>query len=304
MNAAIRAVTRAALYRGAEVVGIRRGYEGALRGDFVPLTTASVGGIIEEGGTILFSARCEEFKTEAAQRRALSVLRGAGIEGIVTIGGNGTQTGALALHERGYPVVGVASTIDNDLSGTDYTIGCDTAANTIVDAIDRLRDTASSHERTFLVETMGRKCGWLALQAGLATGADIVLIPEIGTTLEEVAARVRRRQSNGKGHTIIVVAEGYGSAIDIGRALRDALGVELRVSVLGHIQRGGAPTAFDRVLASRLGAAAANALLNRDSGVVMGLRGNTVVPVPAADAISQLGRIDLDTYLLEGVFAI
>ncbi|MBM3450605.1 MAG: ATP-dependent 6-phosphofructokinase [Armatimonadetes bacterium] len=281
INAAVHAVVRTALYLGTEVVGI-----------------------IEKGGTILFSARSEEFKSEAAQGRAIAALRAIDVEGLVMIGGNGTQTGALGLHERGLPAVGVTSTIDNDLAGTDYTIGCDTASNTIVEAIDRLRDTASSHERTFLFETMGRKCGWLALQSGLATGAEIVLIPEVQTPLEEVADRIRRRRAERKDHIMIVVAEGFGSAVDVGRRLNDDFSIESRVSVLGHAQRGDAPTAFDRVLASRLEAAAVNALRGGASGIVMGLHGNEVVAIPTEEAISQRGRIDLDVCLLQGVFAI
>ncbi len=301
MNAAIRAVVRSAINHGLEVVGVRRGYQGLMRADFIPLDSASVGGIIEEGGTILRSSRSAEFQSPEGQARGLSALRAGRVDGLVVIGGNGSQAGALALHRRGFPVVGVASTIDNDFVGIDWTVGADTALNTVVEAIDRIRDTASAHERTFVVETMGRDCGWLALHAALATGADIVIVPEIPFDPEEVAQRVRERQRAGKAHTIVVVAEGASSAFQVAREITERAGVETRVTVLGHVQRGGPPTAFDRVLATRLGVAAVKELLAGRSGVVVGLRGGQVVAVPTEEATS--GKPALDLSGLEGLFA-
>ena len=304
MNAAIRSVVRLALSRGIAVTGVRHGYQGLMAGDFVAMDSASVGGIIEEGGTILRTARSETFATDEGQSRAMAALRQAGLEALVVIGGNGSQNGALALHRRGIPVVGVPSTIDNDLRGTDMSIGADTALNTVVQAIDHIRDTAESHERTFIVETMGRNCGWLALNAALATGADVVLIPEVPRDLAAVAETVRTRRRMQKAHTIIVIAEGAGDAVTIARTVSELSGIEVRVTVLGHIQRGGAPTAFDRILASRLAAAATDALLGGQSGVMMGLRGNEIVPVPLEVAVAGIRQVNLQLYQLEGIFSI
>ncbi len=301
MNAAIRSVVRLAISRGADVTGARRGYQGLMAGDFLTLDSASVGGIIEEGGTILRTARSDLYETEEGQEKALEALRRASLEGLIVIGGNGSQTGALCLHRKGFPVVGVPSTIDNDLRGTDITIGADSALNTIVRAIDNIRDTAESHERTFVVETMGRKCGWLALNAALATGADVVLIPEVAPDLAAVAETVRTRRRLRKAHTIIVVAEGAGSAVDVARTVSELSGIEVRVTVLGHIQRGGAPTASDRILASRLAAAATDALLGGQSGVYMGLQGGQIVPIPMEEALAGVRRVDLSLYQLEGI---
>ncbi len=304
MNAAIRSVVRLALSRGIQVTGVRHGYQGLMTGDFVAMDSAAVGGIIEEGGTILRTARSEIFATDAGQAGATAALRRADLEGLVVIGGNGSQNGALALHRRSLPVVGVPSTIDNDLRGTDMSIGADTALNTVVQAIDHIRDTAESHERTFIVETMGRNCGWLALNAALATGADVVLIPEVPRDLAAVAETVRTRRRMQKAHTIIVVAEGAGDAVTIARTVSELSGIDVRVTVLGHIQRGGAPTAFDRILASRLAAAATDALLGGQSGVMMGLHGNEIVPVPLEVAVAGIRQVNLQLYQLEGVFSI
>ncbi len=304
MNAAVRSVVRLALSRGIAVTGVRHGYQGLMAGDFVAMDSAAVGGIIEEGGTILRTARSEIFATDAGQAGATAALRRADLEGLVVIGGNGSQNGALALHRRSLPVVGVPSTIDNDLRGTDMSIGADTALNTVVQAIDHIRDTAESHERTFIVETMGRNCGWLALNAALATGADVVLIPEVPRDLAAVAETVRTRRRMQKAHTIIVVAEGAGDAVTIARTVSELSGIDVRVTVLGHIQRGGAPTAFDRILASRLAAAATDALLGGQSGVMMGLRGNEIVPVPLEEAVAGIRQVNLQLYQLEGVFSI
>jgi 6-phosphofructokinase 1 len=304
MNAAIRAVVRVGLSKGMEVYGIRRGYLGLIRADFIPLESASVGGVIEEGGTILRTARSPEFMTPEGQQAAIENLRRIGIEGVVVIGGDGSMRGALVLARSGIPVVGIPATIDNDIYGTDMSIGADTALNTVVEAIDRIRDTASAHERTFVVETMGRNCGWLALESALATGADVVIIPEAPFHLEEVCAVVQRRQRERKAHTIIVVAEGAGSALEIGRQIQECTGVETRITVLGHIQRGGAPTAFDRILASRLGAGAVEVLAQAAEPSMVGLHCGEVVTCPLEEVVSKQRRVDLRLYQLEGIFSI
>jgi 6-phosphofructokinase 1 len=267
MNAAIRAVTRCGLDQDWEVFGVRRGYAGLIDGNFDPLNARSVGGIIQQGGTILGSARSPEFKTEEGRRKALRALHQHEIEGLVVIGGNGSQTGAHTLAQTGFPVVGVASTIDNDLAGSDITIGVDTALNIALEAIDRLKITASSHQRAFLVEVMGRKCGYLALMAGIAGGAEVIVIPEIETTPEQVAAELSRAYERGKAHALAVVAEGarYNAEALAAyfREHQERIGFDLRATTLGHVQRGGAPTAYDRLLATRLGAGAAAALRKR-----------------------------------------
>jgi len=294
MNGAIRSVVRLAIARGAAVTGVRRGYQGLMAGDFVALDSAAVGGIIEEGGTILRTSRSDLFATAEGQARADQ-------DGLIVIGGNGSQAGALALHRAGFPAVGIPSMIDNDPVGTDMSIGVDTALNTIVAAIDHIRDTTSSLERTFIVQTMGRHCGWLALHAALATGADICLIPEVGRDLASVAETIRSRQHLHKAHTIIVMAEGVGDAFAAARALEEMTAVEIRVTVPGHIQRGGAPTPADRILAGRLAAAATDALFGGSSGVMVGLPGSVVVPVPLETAVAEVRRLDLILYQLEGI---
>ncbi|HLJ60598.1 MAG TPA: 6-phosphofructokinase [bacterium] len=304
MNAAIRAVVRLAIARDTTVVGIRHGYAGLMVGDTVPLDSGAVGGIIETGGTILRSARCPEFATDAGREAALQAWRRLDLDGLVVIGGNGTQAGALALYRRGVAVVGISSTIDNDIPGSEMTIGADTALNTIVEAIDRIRDTASAHERTFVVETMGRGCGWLALHAGLATGADVVLIPEVPWTLDQVVTRVLARQRAQKAHTVVVVAEGAGDGAAIAGQLSQAVGMQMRATVLGHVQRGGAPTAFDRILASRLAATAVQSLLDGQAGTLAVQRGGTVVAAGFADALAGSRTLDLSLYQLDGVFAV
>lgn len=305
MNAAIRAVVRVAASRGFELYGVRRGFLGLMRSEFVPMDSTSVGGIIEEGGTILRTARCAEFRTPEGLQTARGNLERAGIDRLVIIGGDGSQHGALELARQGLGTVGVPATIDNDISGTDMCIGADTALNTVVEAIDRIRDTASAHERVFIVQTMGRASGWLALESGLATGADVVLIPEVPWTYEEVCALVQRRARERKGHTIIVIAEGCGAdAVTVGQAIKERINFETRVTVLGHLQRGGAPTGFDRILASRLGAAAAEFLQNGQSGVMAGLRGREVLAVPLEEIVTAKHQVNLGLYQLEGVFAV
>jgi 6-phosphofructokinase 1 len=274
MNACIRAMTRTGLARGWQVWGIRYGYQGLLDGDMAPLGWADVGGIIETGGTVLGSSRCRPFRSEDGQRRALGQLAAREIDALVIIGGNGTQHGALALDGLGFPVVGVASTIDNDLYGSEPSIGVDTALNVAMESIDRLRTTAFSHRRISLVEVMGRDSGYLALMAGLAGGAEAVVVPEDPVDLAALEAQLAGAHRR-KRHALVVVAEGAvpgtaGLAAHF-RALADRLDVEVRVTVLGHVQRGASPTAADRLLGTRLGAAATEALADGRRGVLVGL---------------------------------
>jgi 6-phosphofructokinase 1 len=307
MNAAIRAVTRTALALNWNVFGIRHGYAGLITGDIVPLGARDVGGIIQQGGTILGSARCPEFKTEEGRLKALQVLHHHGIDGLVVIGGNGSQTGANALSQMGLPVVGVASTIDNDLCGSDMTIGVDTALNIALEAIDRLKVTASSHHRAFLVEVMGRDCGYLALMAGIAGGAETVVIPEVETDPETVAAELRAAYERGKAHALVVVAEGasYNAErlVSYFAEHRHRLGFELRATTLGHVQRGGEPGAFDRVLATRLGAAAVDRLAEGEHGVLIGWLGGAAMATPLTEVVGRKKALDLSLVELARVLA-
>jgi len=305
MNAAIRAVVRAGLAQGWEVWGIRRGYAGLLAGEARPLGARDVGGIIQLGGTILGSARCPEFKTPEGLKKAVEVLDRLGIEALVVIGGNGSQKGAYALSQEGVPVVGVASTIDNDLWGSDITIGVDTALNVALEAIDRLKTTASSHNRAFLVEVMGRDCGYLALMAGIAGGAEAVVIPEVPISPESVAEAIREAYSRGKPHAIVVVAEGaeYNAQRLAEYFQRENLGYELRVTVLGHVQRGGAPGAFDRLLGTRLGVGAVEALARGEHGVLVGQIKGEIVTTPLSEVAGKRKPLDPKLFELARVLA-
>lgn len=303
MNAAVRAVVRKAVFEGAEVVGVRRGYAGLTAGEFIPLGVSSVADIIHRGGTILYSARSERFRSPAGQQEALQALRGAGVNGLVVIGGDGSMRGAQALLDQGLPTVGVPGTIDNDIYGTDHSIGFDTAVNTVIEAINRIRDTATAHDRTFVIEVMGRESGFIALAAGLAGGAESILVPERAVSLEHIAERIQRGRERGKRHSLIVVAEGAGSGFEIGRQIEQRLGLETRVTVLGHIQRGGAPTAVDRLLASRFGARAVEMLLAGRFGAMTGMRGDALVEVPFAEVFSRKKEIDAEMLALAGVLA-
>lgn len=301
MNAAIRAVVRTGLEQGWEVYGVRHGYAGLIKGDMNSLGARDVGGIIQQGGTMLGSARSPEFKTETGRQEALRHLADRGIEALVVIGGNGSQTGAFALSEIGFPVVGVASTIDNDLAGSEITIGVDTALNIALEAIDRLKVTASSHQRAFLVEVMGRGSGYLALMAGIAGGAEAVVIPEVETDPEILAAELCAAWERGKAHALVVVAEGarYNAEALVRHFAehRDRLGFELRATTLGHVQRGGAPGAFDRLLGTRLGAAAVDALARGETGVLAGLQQGEIRTMSLAEVVN--GKKPLDPRLLE-----
>lgn len=293
MNSAIRAVVRTGLERGVEVYGIRQAYAGLLAGDMALLTSREVSGILQRGGTVLQTARNEEFKTPQGQRKALRRVNEHGLDGIIVIGGDGSLRGALALHKLGVPVVGVPASIDNDIWGTNMSIGVDTALNTILDALDRLRDTATSHNRAFLIEVMGRNCGYLALMGGILGGAELVITPENSITMEEVAAGLEDAYVRGKSHAIAVVAEGAPfKTTDLAAFLNERhLGFEIRITILGHIQRGGSPTAFDRLLATRFGVAAINALLDGQSGVMVGLDGRHISTVPLEEVTVRARQI-------------
>jgi 6-phosphofructokinase 1 len=304
MNAAIRAVVRKAIYHGLEVYGIKQGYNGLINGKIEKMELGSVGDIIQRGGTVLRSARCEEFKTKEGQQKGIEQLKKLGIEGLVVIGGDGSYQGAKALTEQGFPCVGVPGTIDNDIPGTDFTIGFDTALNTVLDSIDKIRDTASSHERTFVIEVMGRHAGDIALWSGLAGGAETILIPEEMYSMDEITERLKKGSERGKKHSIIVVAEGVVKAHKIAEELEKVTTFDTRVSVLGHVQRGGTPTAFDRVLASRLGARAVDLLMEGRGGRAVGIVKNELVDDDILEILRRPHQINMDIYELSHVLSI
>ena len=303
MNAAVRAVVRTALSNGVECVGIRRGYNGLINGDFVRMDASSVSHIIEKGGTVLYTARSEEFMTEEGQAKAVATCKLLGLDGVVAIGGDGTFRGALALSRHGIPVVGIPATIDNDIGCSQYTIGFDTACNTAVDAIDMLRDTMQSHERCSLVEVMGRHAGYLALYVGIATGATAVLIPERPVDVErDVIEKIRQARLSGRTHFMIVVAEGAGSAFDIAARIKTAIGLDPRVTVLGHIQRGGSPSSRDRETATRMGYQAVQCLLNGNGNRVIVTKDGKVVDIDIEQALAMTKPFPMDRYdVLEAV---
>jgi 6-phosphofructokinase 1 len=307
MNAAIRAVVRSGVDRGWDVYGVNHGYQGLMGGDFTLLGLRDVGGIIQQGGTMLGSARAPEFKTEEGRAQAIRALNLREIEALVVIGGNGSQSGAAALDRLGFPVVGVASTIDNDLYGSEITIGVDTALNIALEAIDRLKVTASSHHRAFLVEVMGRDCGYLALMAGIAGGAEAIVIPEVEPDLDALAEEIRLTYRRGKQHAIIVVAEGARTNAEALAAHfqehHERLGFDLRVTTLGHVQRGGMPGAFDRLLATRLGAAATEQLAAGTHGVLVGLNKGEITPTPYDVVMSNKKTLDPRLFELARVLA-
>jgi 6-phosphofructokinase 1 len=307
MNAAIRAVVRVGIARGFEVLGVQHGYAGLIGGEFRALGPRDVGGIIQLGGTVLGTTRCEEFKTDAGRTRALEQLQAQRISGLIVIGGNGSQTGAWELRRRGAPVIGVASTIDNDLYGSDVTIGCMTAIDVALEAIDRLKVTASSLDRAFLVEVMGRKSGHLALVAGIAGGCEVIVIPEVETDPETIARQLRAAYERGKRHALAIVAE--GAKYDADELTRffgehgERLGFDLRVTRLGHVQRGGAPGAFDRMLGTQLGAAAVAAAAEGRFGVIVGLRNGQVAETPLQDVAGRMKPADAGLFELAQMLA-
>jgi len=298
MNAAIRAVVRKSIYHNLEVVGIKYGFHGLMNNLMESMELGSVGDIIQRGGTQLYSARSKEFLTDEGQDKALENLKTNGIDGLIVIGGDGSFRGAQALVEKGFPCIGVPATIDNDIAGTDSTIGFDTALNTIIDAIDKIRDTATSHERTYVIEVMGRDAGDLALWSGLAAGAESILIPEQEDDFDDVVERLKRGHKRGKKHSIIILAEGVGSGIEYGEKIEAATNLETRVTVLGHIQRGGSPTVTDRVLASRFGAKAVDLMLEGQSGKMVGLENNHLVTHELSEIVTKKSSVNLNMYKL------
>ncbi|MBR0160100.1 MAG: 6-phosphofructokinase [Oscillospiraceae bacterium] len=297
MNAAVRAVVRTALAYGIECIGIRRGWQGLINSDFVQLNRESVAHSLSRGGTILYTARSEDFLTEKGRAKAVSVCKLLGLEGIVAIGGDGTFRGALELSRLGIPVVGIPATIDNDIGCTNYTIGFDTACNTAIECIDRLRDTMQSHERCSVVEVMGRNAGFLALYVGIAVGATAVLVPEREMDFQrDVVERIRDARLAGNTHFMIVVAEGVGSAVDIGKRIEESIGISPRVTVLGHIQRGGSPTARDRETATRMGYYAVTALAEGRVNSIIATQEGGIVEIPIEEALQMEKHLQMDRY--------
>ena len=297
MNAAIRAVTRAGLGMDMEVVGIMRGYLGLMNSEFVKMDSKSVSNIIQRGGTILLSARCTEFMTEEGQKIAVENLKREGIEGLVTIGGDGTFHGAKVLSEKyGIPTIGIPGTIDNDLAYTDFTLGFDTACNTALSLINNLRDTMRSHERVSVVEVMGRRCGDIALYSGIASGAEVIMIPEDPMTIDEVCDRLFKAKERGKSSSIIVLAEGAGKASDVAKEVSERTGMSVRDTVLGHLLRGGSPTLNDRLLATQCGYRAATLLKSGVGNRVIGTHNEQIVDLDIIEALSMERRFHKDLY--------
>lgn len=305
MNAAIRAVVRTAAANNARVLGIVNGYEGLVNGEFRPMGARDVGGILQRGGTVLQTRRSERFKDPKGQREAIRRMNESQMDGLIVIGGDGSLRGAQVLAAQGIKVVGIPASIDNDIWGSDMAIGVDTALNTIMEAVDKLRDTAASHSRAFLIETMGRNSGYLAVMAAIVCGAEIVLMPEVPSTVEEVAHAVEDAYLRGKNHAIVMVAEGANiHTTDLARMIDEMdVGFNTRVTILGHIQRGGRPTAFDRVLASRMGTKAVELLLNGESNVMVGLQGMSLASVPLDEVTSHTRPAALAYYEMAKMLA-
>jgi 6-phosphofructokinase 1 len=305
MNAAIRAIVRTALTNNINVIGINHGYEGLVNGEFHPMGVRDVGGILQRGGTVLLTSRSKRFMEPAGQRDAIRRMNEAGMDALIVIGGEGSMNGAYALSKQDIKVIGIPGSIDNDIWGTNIAIGTDTAMNTIMEAVDKLRDTASSHQRAFLIETMGRNCGYLAVMAGIVCGAEMVLIPEMPVNVDEVVASVEDAYRRGKTHAIIINAEGSGlRTTDLADKIDSMdVGFKTRVTILGHIQRGGSPTAYDRLLASRMGVKAVEALMEGKHGVMTGLKGKGVDFIPLLDVISNKRRVNMEYYHMTKVLA-
>lgn len=299
MNPAVRAVVRTACQRGIKVYGVDRGYTGLINGDIHEMNLRSVSDIITRGGTILYSARCPEFKTEEGLQKAVATCKKFGIDGMVIIGGDGSFRGARDLSLRGIPCIGLPGTIDNDISCTDYTIGYDTCLNTIVQMVDRIRDTSESHDRCTVVEVMGRGAGYLALEAGIAVGATSIIVPEVEYDIErDVIARIREFQKTGKKHFIVIVAEGVGGTAEIAKKIEAETGVESRATILGHVQRGGSPTARDRIMASQMGSRAVDLLTQGIGNRVVGIKDNKIVDFDIFEALKMTKIIDMKDYEL------
>lgn len=304
MNAAVRAVVRAAIANGIKVKGIRRGYDGLIDGDIIDLDIRAVSDIIHRGGTVLYSARSPRFRTDEGMEQAIKVCKEHGIEGIVAIGGDGSFRGARDLSLKGIPCVGIPATIDNDIASTEYTIGFDTAMNTAMEMVDKLRDTTQSHERCSIVEIMGRNAGFLALQCGIAVGATCILVPEVELTIDDILNKIKETQKTGKSHFIIVVAEGIGRVDELAKYIEKETGIESRASVLGHVQRGGSPTVRDRVNATRMGFAAVQLLKKSIGNRVIALQKDEVVDYDIYEALSMKKEFDKEMYDMADMISI
>src|SRR6056297_60223 len=303
MNSAIRAIVRYGKHMGIEIVGIKRGYSGLIEGDMSDMDLSSVGDIIHRGGTVIKTARSEEFKTEAGFKKALEIIKIFDLDALVAIGGDGTYKGLQKLSENGVPVIGIPGTIDNDFGYTDVTIGFDTAVNTVVDAISNLRDTSVSHGRINIVEVMGRHCGDIALHAGLAGGAENVVIPEIYYDTDDICRKIIEGRNRGKIHSLIIVAEGVGKPYDLAEEIKEKTGYDTRVSILGYLQRGGSPSAFDRILAARLGARAIDLLVGGNYGRAVGIKNSQVIDVPIKNVFEYEKTTNEDFYRLIGILS-
>ncbi len=303
MNAAIRAVVRTGISRDLNVLGINRGFSGLINGDIIEMNMSSVADIIHRGGTILKTARSEEFKTEEGLRKALNVASVFKIDGLIVIGGDGSFKGAEELSEKGIPCIGIPGTIDNDLAYTDYSIGFDTAVNNVLDSINKIRDTSNSHERVSIIEVMGRNSGDIALYAGLAGGAETIIVPEIAYSIDDICKRLIEGKIRNKLYSIIILSEGVGKAEDIAAAIHDKVNIEVRATILGYIQRGGNPTAFDRILASRLGARAVELLIENKSNRVVGIKDNHIIDLQIKEALSIEKRFQIELYDLAKVLS-
>lgn len=297
MNAAIRAVVRTAIYNGIEVMGVQRGYSGLINGELFSMDKTSVSDIIQRGGTILRTARCPEFKNEEVRKKAAKILKAYGVDALVVIGGDGSFTGAKLLSKLGIQTLGLPGTIDNDLAYTDFTLGFDTALNTVVDAINKIRDTSTSHERVSIVEVMGRDCGDLSLYAGIAGGAESIIIPEVGEfDKDQLCRTILEGKNQGKMHNLVILAEGIGGAFELAKYVEEITGIETRATILGHIQRGGSPSATDRVLASRMGAKAVEVLLEGKTSRVIGIKDNKIIDQDIDEALAMESKFDKELY--------
>ena len=304
MNAAIRAVVRSSIYNELRVYGVQKGFNGLIHGDVVEMNISSVADIIQRGGTILRTARCEEFETEEGIEKALNIIDIFNFDGIVIIGGDGTLRGAKTLSDKGIACIGIPSTIDNDLPFTDCTIGFDTALNTVLDAVNKIRDTTTSHERVSIIEVMGRKSGDIALYSGLAGGAESIVVPEMEFSFESICKKLLQGKNRGKLHSIIMLSEGVGNAIKLAQDIESKIDMEVRITILGYLQRGGAPTAFDRILASRFGAKAVELLLQGKSGRVVGIRNNDIIDEDFDVALNTKKKFDEHLYELAKILSI